>query len=76
MEVVVVYEKCFIVKKTTIYLVYDEPMGEQMEQCETLEESSIVCSGDENEYSVSQNCPQKVYLLVITQKVYLLVITF
>ncbi|MCI02743.1 TIR-NBS-LRR RCT1 resistance protein, partial [Trifolium medium] len=32
MEVVVVFENNFIVKKTAIYLIYDEPIGETMEQ--------------------------------------------
>ncbi|XP_027187598.1 disease resistance protein RUN1-like [Cicer arietinum] len=56
-EVVVVFGKGFIVKNTTVYLVYDEPIGE-VEQCQALEENSIVCSGDENEYSVRRNSPQ------------------
>ncbi|PNY05216.1 disease resistance protein (TIR-NBS-LRR class) [Trifolium pratense] len=32
MEVVVVFENNFIVKETSIYLIYDEPIGETMEQ--------------------------------------------
>ncbi|KEH25095.1 hypothetical protein MTR_6g015595 [Medicago truncatula] len=52
-EVVVVFENGFIVKKTTVYLVYDEPIGEKMEQyCQEQEE--IVCSGDEDECFVRE----------------------
>ena len=39
-------------KKTTVYLVYDEPIGEKMEQCQEQEE--IVCSGDEDECFVRE----------------------
>ncbi|KEH25154.1 disease resistance protein (TIR-NBS-LRR class) [Medicago truncatula] len=49
-EVVSVFENGFIVKKTTVYLVYDEPIRENMEQCQEQEENDIVCSsGDEDE---------------------------
>ncbi|XP_024641889.2 disease resistance protein RPV1 isoform X1 [Medicago truncatula] len=51
-EVVAVFENGFIVKKTTVYLVYDEPIGEKMEQCQEQEE--IVCSGDEDECFVRE----------------------
>ncbi|GAU29187.1 hypothetical protein TSUD_276060 [Trifolium subterraneum] len=50
MEVVVVFEKNFIVKKTTIYLIYDEPIGKTMEQSDTpLDKNVIVCSDGEDE---------------------------
>ncbi|XP_058755505.1 disease resistance protein RUN1-like isoform X1 [Vicia villosa] len=48
-EVVVVFENGFSVKKTTVYLVYDEPMGEKSEQWEAPEQNTIACRADENE---------------------------
>jgi hypothetical protein len=48
-EVVVVFGKGFIVKKTTIYLVYDEPIGKKLEQCHVPDSNVIACSDDENE---------------------------
>jgi len=50
-EVVVVFENGLTVKKTTVYLVYDEPIGQKLEHCQTVEENAIVCSGDDNECS-------------------------
>ena len=47
-EVVVVIGNGFIVKKTIIYLIYDGPVEEKMEQCQAPEENDIVCIGDEN----------------------------
>jgi len=57
-EVVVVFENGFIVKKTTVYLVYDKPIGEKMEQCQTIKENAIVCNGGDNECSVRRSSPQ------------------
>ncbi|CAK8533380.1 unnamed protein product [Lathyrus sativus] len=48
-EVVVVFGNGFIAKQTTVYLVYDEPMGEKREQWEAPEENTVACSVDENE---------------------------
>jgi len=44
MEVVVVFENNFIVKKTTIYLIYDEPSSETMERShEQTDKNVTVC---------------------------------
>jgi hypothetical protein len=54
-EVVFVFERrSFKVKNTTVYLVYDEPIGKTMEQSQTSEENAIVFIGDENESSSSE----------------------
>jgi hypothetical protein len=42
MEVVVVFENNFIVKKTTIYLIYDEPIGETMEQSDAPLDKNVI----------------------------------
>ncbi|PNX74338.1 putative TIR-NBS-LRR resistance protein, partial [Trifolium pratense] len=47
-KVIVVFTNEFIVKKTTIYLVYDEPSEEKTNHCHELDENGIVSSGDEN----------------------------
>ncbi|MCH88331.1 TMV resistance protein N-like, partial [Trifolium medium] len=47
-KVVVVFTNEFIVKKTTIYLVYDEPNEEKTNHCHETDENDIVSSGDEN----------------------------
>ncbi|CAK8533381.1 unnamed protein product [Lathyrus sativus] len=57
-EVVVVFRNGFIVKKTTVYLVYDEPMGEKKEQCEAPEENTVACTVDENE-SIQCEAPEE-----------------
>ncbi|CAJ2665821.1 unnamed protein product [Trifolium pratense] len=48
-EVVVVFEKGFIVKKTAVYLVYDEPNAEIVEEFHAQDKNVIVSSGEENE---------------------------
>jgi hypothetical protein len=47
-KVIFVFTNEFIVKKTTIYLVYDEPNEEKMNHCHETDENGIVSSGDEN----------------------------
>jgi hypothetical protein len=49
---VLVFGNGFIVKKTTVYLIYDELIREKTEQLETQEELATVSDGDENECSV------------------------
>ncbi|MCH95471.1 TMV resistance protein N-like, partial [Trifolium medium] len=46
--VVVGFTNEFIVKKTTIYLVYDEPIDVNTKHCHEPDENGIVFSGDEN----------------------------
>ena len=55
-EFIVVFENGFFVKKTTVYLVYDEPTGEKVEHSQEAEENAILFSGDENKCSVG--CPE------------------
>lgn len=43
-EIVVVFGNSFIVMKTAVYLIYDEPIGENLGQCHAQDGS-----GDENE---------------------------
>ncbi|GAU29189.1 hypothetical protein TSUD_276080 [Trifolium subterraneum] len=57
-EVVVVFEKEFVVKETIVYLVYDEPIGEKMKKCQEQEKSDIVYSGDDNEGIVRTSSPE------------------
>lgn len=52
-KVVVVFTNEFIVKKTTIYLVYDEPIEEKTNHCHEPDENGIVSSGDENVSSIN-----------------------
>ncbi|KAL2659004.1 hypothetical protein AAZX31_03G069700 [Glycine max] len=47
-EVIVVFENRFIVKKTTVYLIYDEPIDKKLEYCHASDKNVIVSSGDEN----------------------------
>ena len=51
-KVVVVYENRFIVKKTTIYLIYDEAIEEKVEHYCAPYENEIFCRGDEIESGV------------------------
>jgi len=46
-EIVVVFGNSFIVMKTTVYLIYDEPIGEKVEQYHAPDKNVVVC--DENE---------------------------
>jgi len=50
-EIVVVFGNNFVVMKTVIYLIYDEPIGEKLEQCHAPNKNVLVDSGDENECS-------------------------
>jgi hypothetical protein len=52
-EIVVVFGNSFIVMKTAVYLIYDEPVGENLGQCHTPDKNVLVGDGDENE------CPAK-----------------
>ena len=49
-EVAVVFENGFTVKKTTVYLIYDEPNpnDKKLEYCHASDKNVIVSSGDEN----------------------------
>ncbi|MCH79727.1 TMV resistance protein N-like [Trifolium medium] len=47
-KVVVVFTNEFIVKKTTIYLVYDKPNEEKTNHCHRTDENGIVSSRNEN----------------------------
>ncbi|XP_057452158.1 uncharacterized protein LOC130743971 [Lotus japonicus] len=51
-KVVVVFENRFTVKKTTIYLIYVEPIEEKMEYCNAPCKNEIVSSGNEIESDV------------------------
>ncbi|GAU43798.1 hypothetical protein TSUD_285500 [Trifolium subterraneum] len=53
-EVVVVFENNFIVKKTVVYLVYDEPIGKNMELYDVPDLNAVACSDDENEHSAKR----------------------
>jgi hypothetical protein len=46
-EIVVVFGNSFIVMKTTVYLLYDKPIGEKVEQYHAPDKNVVV--GDENE---------------------------
>jgi len=48
-EIVVIIGNSFIVMRTTVYLVYDEPINEKFEQCHAPDENVLVESGDKNE---------------------------
>nr|ACF19650.1 TIR-NBS-LRR RCT1 resistance protein [Medicago truncatula] len=48
-EIVVVFGNSFIVMKTAVYLIYDEPVVEILEQCHTPDKNVLVDIGDENE---------------------------
>jgi len=53
-EVVVVFENSFIVKKTVVYLVYDEPVSKTMELYHVPDLNAIACSNDDNERPVKR----------------------
>jgi hypothetical protein len=53
-EVVVVFEKNSVVKKTVVYLVYDEPIDKNMELHHVPDLNAIACSDDENEHSAKR----------------------
>jgi len=57
-EIVVVFGNGFIVMKTAVYLIYDEPVGEILEQCHTPDKNVLVDSGDENECTAKRNSRQ------------------
>nr|AHG29005.1 NBS-LRR protein [Cicer arietinum] len=44
-DVVVVFENSFIVKKTRVYLIYEERIGKNMKQSHAHDKNVIVCSG-------------------------------
>ncbi|WJX49202.1 hypothetical protein P8452_35666 [Trifolium repens] len=53
-EVMVVFGDGFIIEKTTVSLLYDEPVNKEMECCDALDEEDIIVSGnDNNNFSVS-----------------------
>jgi hypothetical protein len=54
-KVVAVFTNEFIVKKTTIYLVYGEPNEEKTNHCHETDENGIVSSGNENVSNSSLN---------------------
>ena len=52
-EVMVVFGEGFIVEKTTLSLLYDQPLNKEMERCHVVNED-VICSGnDDNNASVS-----------------------
>jgi len=53
-EIVVVFGNSFIVMKTAVYLVYDEPINEKLEQCHAPDKNVLVGSGDENECTANR----------------------
>ncbi|WJX70681.1 hypothetical protein P8452_54760 [Trifolium repens] len=53
-EVAVVFENSFNVKKITVYLVYDESTGEKLELHHVPDLNAIACSDDENEHSAKR----------------------
>ncbi|KAL5059136.1 hypothetical protein RYX36_030740 [Vicia faba] len=48
MKLIVVFESKIVVKKTTVYLIYDEPTDEKTKQCCELDKNIIASSGDGN----------------------------
>jgi len=56
-EIVVVFGNSFIVTKTSVYLIYDQPIDEKMDQCDAPDKNVIV-GGDENECSSKRISPQ------------------
>ncbi|KAK7390630.1 hypothetical protein VNO78_25959 [Psophocarpus tetragonolobus] len=57
MEVVVVFENGFIVKKTTVYLIYDKPIDKKIEYCHSSNKT-VVSSGNEDTSTVGWISPQ------------------
>ena len=55
-EIVVVLENSFIVMKTSVYLIYDEPIGEKREKCHAPDKNVIV-GGDENQCAAKRVSP-------------------
>ncbi|CAJ2655793.1 unnamed protein product [Trifolium pratense] len=51
-EVMVVFGEGFIVDKTTISLLYDEPLNKEMEHCHLVDEEDVIVSGNDG-YNVS-----------------------
>jgi len=51
---VVVFENGFVVKRTTVYLIYDEPIAEKVEEYHAQDKNVIVSSSDENECFVGE----------------------
>jgi hypothetical protein len=49
-----VFENDFIVKKTTVYLVYDEPVSKTTELYHVPDLKAIACRNDENERPVKR----------------------
>ena len=56
-EIVVVFGNSFIVMKTIVYLIYDEPIDKKMDECHAPDKNVIV-GGDENECSSKRISPQ------------------
>lgn len=52
MKLIVVFKSKIVVKKTTLYLIYDEPTDEKTKQCCELDKNIIASNGDGN---VSKN---------------------
>ncbi|CAI8600900.1 unnamed protein product [Vicia faba] len=54
-EVKVVFGEGFIVEETTIYLLYDEPINQEMENCNAVDEEDVIVyyGHDEEDVSVS-----------------------
>ena len=53
-EIVVVFGNSFVVMRTTVYLIYDEPINKKFEQCHAPDENVLVESVDKNECAVKR----------------------
>ncbi|MCH91275.1 TIR-NBS-LRR RCT1 resistance protein, partial [Trifolium medium] len=50
----VVFEECVTIEKTTVSLLYDEPVDKEMESCDVVDEEDVIVSGnDDNNFGVS-----------------------
>ena len=47
-EVMVVFGEGFIVEKTTLYLLYDQPTNKEMEDCDAVDKEDVTVSGGDN----------------------------
>ncbi|KAI5442753.1 disease resistance protein RPV1 [Lathyrus oleraceus] len=58
-EVIVVFENSFTVKKIAVYLVFDKPIGTTMDLYHLPDLNVIACSDDENEFSIKRFLTQE-----------------
>ncbi|KAK7349897.1 hypothetical protein VNO77_07743 [Canavalia gladiata] len=52
MEIIVIFEHGFVVQKTTVYLKYDEPIHEEMENCHAIDKD-VTFSGENGDKDVT-----------------------